>query len=60
MQKQFLKILLLLCFTGYFTSCDTVKRVAENEHLLVKNTVHVNDKKNNTETVANLLHQKTK
>ncbi|MCL6294166.1 BamA/TamA family outer membrane protein [Jejuia spongiicola] len=58
MQKQLLKILLLLCFTGYFTSCDTVKRVAENEHLLVKNTVYVNDKKNNTETISNLLHQK--
>ncbi len=58
MQKRLLKILLLLCFTGYFTSCDTVKRVAENEHLLVKNTVYVNDKKNNTETISNLLHQK--
>lgn len=58
MQKQLLKILLLLCFTGYFTSCDTVKRVAENEHLLIKNTVYVNDKKNNTETISNLLHQK--
>ncbi len=58
MQKQLLKILLLLCFTGYFTSCDTVKRVAENEHLLVKNTVYVNDKKNNTETISDLLHQK--
>ncbi len=58
MQKQHLKILLLIGITGYLTSCDTVKRVAENEHLLVKNTILVNNKKNNTETITDLIHQK--
>ncbi|WP_418602604.1 outer membrane protein assembly factor [Hwangdonia sp.] len=58
MQQQFLKILLLFFIAGYITSCNTVKRVADDEHLLVENTVYVNDKKNNTETITNLLHQK--
>ncbi len=39
-------------------SCDAVKRVAEDEHLLVNNTVIVNDKKDNSETITNLLYQK--
>lgn len=58
MQQQLSKILLLIFISGYFTSCDTVKRVAENEHLLIKNTVLVNDKKDNTEAITNLIHQK--
>lgn len=41
-----------------FMSCDAVKRVAEDEHLLVNNTVIVNDKKDNSETITNLLYQK--
>ena len=43
---------------GYLSSCNPVKRVAENEHLLTKTTVNVNEKKNNTETVNSLLYQK--
>ncbi|GAA3623644.1 BamA/TamA family outer membrane protein [Flavivirga jejuensis] len=35
-----------------------MKRVAENEHLLINNTVLVNNKKVNTETINNLLYQK--
>ena len=35
-----------------------MKRVKKNEHLLTSNTVLVNDKKNNTETVNNLIYQK--
>ena len=39
-------------------SCNVMKRVGEDEHLLVDNTVLVNDKKTNTETVNNLIYQK--
>ena len=39
-------------------SCSSVKRVAEEDHLLVKNTVHINDKVNNTELINNLLFQR--
>ncbi|WP_298900374.1 BamA/TamA family outer membrane protein [uncultured Psychroserpens sp.] len=35
-----------------------MKRVKKNEHLLTSNTVLVNDKKNTTETVNNLIYQK--
>ncbi|MFD1614670.1 translocation and assembly module lipoprotein TamL [Gelatiniphilus marinus] len=58
MKQQFPKILLLVFITGYFFSCNTVKRVADDEHLLLENTVIVNDKKNNTEIINDLLHQK--
>ena len=58
MKKQLSKILILLLLTGYLYSCDAVKRVAEDEHLLTKASVIVNDKKDNTETTNNLLYQK--
>ncbi|MDO5969529.1 BamA/TamA family outer membrane protein [Flavivirga aquimarina] len=43
---------------GYFLSCDSVRRVNDNEHLLTNTSVYVNDKKNSTETISNLLYQK--
>ena len=57
MKQHFFKILILILLFGWLTSCDTVKRVAENEHLLTKNTVVVNGKKDKTETLNNLLYQ---
>ncbi len=39
-------------------SCNSVKRVGENEYLLTDNNIFVNGKKNNTEIVKNLLYQK--
>nr|WP_299338600.1 BamA/TamA family outer membrane protein [uncultured Psychroserpens sp.] len=39
-------------------SCDVMKRVKKDEHLLMNNTVLVDDKKNNTETVTDLIYQK--
>ena len=38
-------------------SCDAVKRVAEDNYLLTDNTVIVDGKKDNTETISNLLYQ---
>lgn len=58
MKQQLSKILILIFIAGYISSCSTVKRIADNEYLLVENTVYVNGKKNNTETVADLLYQK--
>ncbi len=43
---------MLLC------SCDAVKRVKDNEHLLTKNTIIVDGKVNKQERVNNLLLQK--
>lgn len=58
MRLPFLKIVLLILFMRLVTSCDAVKRVGDNEYLLTKTNVLVNGKKNNTETINNLLFQK--
>ncbi|MGZ0016484.1 translocation and assembly module lipoprotein TamL [Yeosuana sp. AK3] len=58
MKLTFNNILILFLFTGIFLSCDAVKRVPEDRYLLTKNTVHINDKKDKTETINNLLYQK--
>ncbi len=52
------KISLFTLIIAIFSSCDAIKRVNENEHLLTKNTVYVNDKKNNTELINNLIYQR--
>ncbi|MFB9056300.1 BamA/TamA family outer membrane protein [Mariniflexile ostreae] len=57
MKTQLSKISIFLVCLGLF-SCDAVKRVPDNDHLLIKNTVNINDKKNKTETLSNLLFQK--
>ncbi|MCF7560974.1 BamA/TamA family outer membrane protein [Sabulilitoribacter multivorans] len=41
----------------FFISCDAVKRVSYDEHLLTKNTIIVDGEKDNTETLNNLLYQ---
>jgi hypothetical protein len=58
MKEQLSKILILIICFGLFPSCDAVKRVPENQHLLTKNNVYINNKKNKTETIDNLLYQK--
>jgi outer membrane protein assembly factor BamA len=57
LKLQFSKIVLIIVITGFLYSCDTVKRVPENKRLLVENTIYVNDKKNKTERINNLLFQ---
>ncbi|WP_223551174.1 BamA/TamA family outer membrane protein [Aestuariivivens sp. NBU2969] len=58
MKLKHFKILVLITTLTLFTSCDAVKRVPLNEYLLTNNTVVINDKKDNSETINNLLHQK--
>ncbi|GAA4290051.1 translocation and assembly module lipoprotein TamL [Aestuariibaculum suncheonense] len=58
MKQHFLKISILTAIASHLFSCDAVKRVGENEHLLTNNTVIINGKKNSTETITNLLYQK--
>ncbi|WP_047552138.1 BamA/TamA family outer membrane protein [Psychroserpens sp. Hel_I_66] len=50
-----LLIITMIC-TNY--SCDVMKRVKKDEHLLVSNTVLVNEKKTTSETIDNLQYQK--
>ncbi len=57
MKQTLAKILLCLIIISCVTSCNVVKRVGENEHLLTKATVTVNGKRNNKEDITNLLYQ---
>ncbi|GGD24917.1 translocation and assembly module lipoprotein TamL [Hyunsoonleella pacifica] len=41
-----------------FTSCNTVKRVAKDEHLLTNNTIVIDGKKNKSELLNSLIYQK--
>ena len=41
-----------------FSSCNTVKYVAENEHLLTKNTITVNEKKNVEDDINSYVVQR--
>lgn len=45
-------------FLLFFSSCNTVKYVAQNEHLLTENTVIVNDKKNVDDEVNDYIIQR--
>ena len=42
----------------FATSCNVVKHVGKNQHLLTQTNVKVNGKSSNTETINNLLVQK--
>ena len=42
----------------FFSSCNTAKYVLENEHLLKKNTVIVNDKKNAENEINDYIIQR--
>lgn len=57
MKLQFSKIALIIVITGFLYSCNSVKRVPENEHILVENTIYINDKKNKSERINNLIFQ---
>ncbi|NNL16268.1 MAG: BamA/TamA family outer membrane protein [Flavobacteriaceae bacterium] len=57
--KQFTaKISILILTAVLIASCNSVKQIGENEHLLTENSIFVNNKKNNAETIKNLLYQK--
>ena len=53
--SNILRVLVMTCF---ITSCNVVKRVGNDEHLLTNVTVTVNEKKTNKEDITNLLYQK--
>lgn len=58
MKHQSSKILLLIVITIFISACNAVKRVGDNEHLLTKTTLFVNDEKEESENINNLLYQK--
>lgn len=58
LKHRFLFITSLLIVFSQITSCDAVKRVPDNEYLLTDNDVFINGKKDNTESINNLLFQR--
>ncbi|MDW5287848.1 BamA/TamA family outer membrane protein [Formosa sp. PL04] len=57
MKQRFSKIVLFILITGLITACNSIKRVGEDQHLLVKNTIYVDSVKNTSEQIDNLLYQ---
>ena len=58
MKKRLSNILIFIILTSFLYSCDAVKRVHDDDYLLNKTSITVNDKTNNTEAINNLLYQK--
>ncbi|MBD3583158.1 translocation and assembly module lipoprotein TamL [Flavobacterium selenitireducens] len=52
------KIVFIVLFGLLLTGCNSVKRVPKSKNLLTKNEFVVNGKKQNTEELENLMHQK--
>ncbi|MCH7523503.1 MAG: BamA/TamA family outer membrane protein [Bacteroidetes bacterium] len=57
MKQTLVKISLFILITLVITSCNVIKRVGENEHLLTQTSAYVNGKKNTTEEINNLISQ---
>ena len=57
MKLTLAKILIFIVIISTITSCSVVKRVGDNQHLLTQTSVFVNDKKNPTEEINNLIYQ---
>lgn len=59
MKSNYTILFVLLVFTLlFFSACNTAKYITENEHLLKKNTVIVNDKKNVEDEVNDYVIQR--
>ena len=46
LKNNFIILIIILSITFSFSSCNTIKYVPDNNYLLTKNTIIVNDKKN--------------
>ena len=58
MKSKLAKISFITTIFILLSSCNAVKRLGKDDLLLTNNTVFVNDKKNNTDALNNLLYQK--
>ena len=57
MKHFFTKISLFIWLPIILTACDATKRISDDEHLLTKNTIYVNDEKTDDKRVYNYLYQ---
>ncbi|WP_245857039.1 translocation and assembly module lipoprotein TamL [Lutibacter flavus] len=58
MKNNFIILIILLSIITGFSSCNTVKYVSENENLLTKNIILVNDKKNVDDEITDYVVQR--
>lgn len=58
MKQSLAKISLFIIISLVITSCNVVKRVGEDKHLLTQTSVYVNEKKIASEEITNLIYQK--
>ena len=58
LKTNFKILLILVIITIGFSSCNSVKYVPENEHLITANTIFVNDKKNVKSEVTDYIVQR--
>ena len=58
MKTNFIILLILISVSYNFSSCNAVKYVPENKHLLTKNTIFVNDKKNIDDEINDYIVQR--
>ena len=56
--NTFTKIILIIVSITYITSCNSVKRLSDEEYLLQKNTIYVNQKKSKKIELERFLRQK--
>lgn len=57
MKKSHSYILFLFILTIFLGSCNALKRVGEDQQLLIENTILVDGKKEKSETITNLINQ---
>jgi len=58
LKNNFIILIIILSITYSFSSCNTVKYVPDNKHLLTKNTIIVNDKKNVDDEINDYVVQR--
>lgn len=56
--NYYTKIVFIILLLSFFTSCNSVKRLSDNQYLLTKNNVVVNNKKTNDLEVLSFIHQR--
>lgn len=58
LKNNIIILIIILSITFSFSACNAVKYVPENEHLLIKNSVTVNNKKNVDSEISDYIAQR--
>jgi len=58
LKNNFIILIILLSLSYSFSSCNTVKYIPEGKHLLTKNTITINNKKNNDDEITDYIVQR--